>query len=239
MLEILIGFQITNGESTAFGYNFDWQSRAFFAPRGTPTIVPTAFACQAFVEAYQLFRDDRYLQIGKQICEFIVNDLNRIDETADKVSLSYTPLDKSVIFNASLLAGECLANVGNLTKNQDYLKLAEKIARYVLHRQNEDGAWAYGSKLRHKWIDNFHTAYVLLSIYRLQKLIPALANDSKTALNIGYKFWIENFFLADGTPKYYNNAVYPIDIHSASAAVAALAELNDFNGSSLRWQRKY
>jgi hypothetical protein len=28
---------------TAFGYNFDWQSRAFFAPLGTPTIVPTAF----------------------------------------------------------------------------------------------------------------------------------------------------------------------------------------------------
>lgn len=28
----------------AFGYNFDWQSRNFYAPLGTPAIVPTAFA---------------------------------------------------------------------------------------------------------------------------------------------------------------------------------------------------
>src|SRR5256714_6568004 len=34
----------------AWGYNFDWQGRAFYAPRGTPAIVPTAFAVRALVE---------------------------------------------------------------------------------------------------------------------------------------------------------------------------------------------
>ena len=34
-----------------WGYNFDWQSRNFFAPRDTPTIVPTAFAARALIEA--------------------------------------------------------------------------------------------------------------------------------------------------------------------------------------------
>src|SRR6185503_17894746 len=36
----------------AWGYNFAWQSRNFFAPEGTPTIVPTAFAARAFIEAH-------------------------------------------------------------------------------------------------------------------------------------------------------------------------------------------
>lgn len=217
----------------AFGYNFDWQSRAFFAPQGTPTIVPTAFACQAFVEAYEVFKDEKYLETAKQICEFIVHDLNRIGETETEVCFSYTPLDKSGIFNASLLAGECLASVGVLTQNQAYLHLAEKTARYVLQRQAENGSWAYGSKLRHQWIDNFHTAYVLLSLFRLQKLIPQLKNETENALKIGYKFWIENFFLPDGTPKYFDKETYPIDIHSAAAAIVALAELKDFDSTAL------
>ena len=55
LLNLKITIQNPKSETqnrTAFGYNFDWQSRAFFAPLGTPTIVPTAFAARAFVEGY-------------------------------------------------------------------------------------------------------------------------------------------------------------------------------------------
>ena len=37
----------------AWGYNFDWQGRSFYAPRGTPAVVPTAFAVRALVEGAQ------------------------------------------------------------------------------------------------------------------------------------------------------------------------------------------
>lgn len=239
LLEKLDGLKIKSqkskvkGQKSSFGYNFDWQSRAFFAPQDTPTIVPTAFACQAFIEAFKVFKDENYLETARQICEFIVHDLNRIGETETEVCFSYTPLDKSGIFNASLLAGECLASVGTIIQNQTYLHLAEKMARYVLRRQAENGSWAYGSKLRHQWIDNFHTAYVLLSLYRLQKLIPELKNETENALKIGYEFWLENFFLSDGTPKYFDKETYPVDIHSAAAAIVALAELKDFDATAL------
>ena len=227
---------------TAFGYNFDWQSRAFFAPEGTPTIVPTAFAAQTFIEAYKLFDDETYLETADEICEFILNDLNRSFETDDEICFSYTPLDKSVIFNASLLAGETLANTGAILKNELYLETAAKTVRFVARRQMENGAWAYGSKLRHKWIDNFHTAYILLSLYRISNLIPDLKNETENSLKTGLNFWLENFFLADGTPKYYDTNIYPIDIHSASAAIAALCELNQIDNrclpqaeKTLRW----
>ena len=233
LLKKLLDLKIQIENRISFGYNFDWQSRAFFAPQGTPTIVPTAFATQAFIEGYEVFQDEQYLETTQAICRFITEDLTRIDETDKEVCFSYTPIDKSIIFNASLLAGECLANVGKLTGNGEYLKLAEKTANYVLNRQHTDGSWAYGAKLRHKWVDNFHTAYVLLSLYRLQKLIPDLQNKSENSIKIGYKYWLENFFLADGTPKYFDKETYPIDIHSASAAIVALCELKDFDESAL------
>jgi hypothetical protein len=227
LLEVLSGLTIEINDRKSFGYNFDWQSRAFFAPKGTPTIVPTAFAAQAFTEGFELFGDESYLKIAASICDFIVADLNRIDETVDEVSFSYTPIDRSVIFNASLLAGECLARIGEIRSNEEYLNLAEKSANYVIKRQKENGSWAYGSKLRHSWVDNFHTAYILLSLYRLQNLIPNF--NCQETIDRGLDFWLDNFFLADGTPKYFENSVFPVDIHSASAAIVALAELSELN----------
>src|SRR6476661_515283 len=97
------------GDGTlAYGYNFDWQSRVFFAPRGTPAIVPTAFASQAFEEAVSIFDDDRYRDAVDQIADFAATRLNRPRERDDEICFSYTPLDESVIFNASLLGAECL-----------------------------------------------------------------------------------------------------------------------------------
>ncbi len=214
---------------TAFGYNFDWQSRAFFAPKGTPTIVPTAFAAFAFLESYEIFNNRDHLQTAEEICRFIVDDLNRPFESESELCFSYTPIDNSIIFNASLLAGEVLGSVGKITNNGDYLQLAERSANFVINKQNENGSWAYGSKIRHSWVDNFHTAYILLSLYRMQKTIRSLQTKTELPIKRGLDFWLKNFFLEDGTPKYFDKQTFPVDIHSAAAAIVALCELNEFD----------
>src|SRR5436190_9254844 len=105
--------------TTAFGYNFDWQSRHFFAPRGTPAIVPTAFAARALIEAYEAFGDQQHLDTAKDICTFILTELDRTAQADGEISFSYTPVDSSVIYNASLLAGETLARVGAIIANSE------------------------------------------------------------------------------------------------------------------------
>src|SRR4029077_6372674 len=50
LLEDLMWMGLKGFKGAAWGYNFDWQSRSFFAPRGTPTIVATAFAARALCE---------------------------------------------------------------------------------------------------------------------------------------------------------------------------------------------
>jgi hypothetical protein len=230
--ELSIQGNTGKGETTkTFSYNFDWQSRAFYSPKGTPTIVPTAFAARAFFESYQLFRDDGDHELLLEICRFIVNDLKRPHEDANTVCFSYTPRDRSLIFNASLLAGETLASVGAMTGNAEYMELALKSARYVLENQNENGSWAYGPKLRHKWVDNFHTAFILLSLQRIGASVPKL--NPGEAIRRGFDFWIGNLFLEDGTPKYFDSATYPVDIHSAAAAIAVLVELRDSDARAL------
>jgi hypothetical protein len=86
-----------------------------------------------------------YLTAATRACQFILEDLNRADETDEEVCFSYTPLDRTRVFNASLLAGEALASVGAITGPADWGDYALRAARYVARRQRADGSWAYGA----------------------------------------------------------------------------------------------
>lgn len=228
LLELKITGETSDGGSwSAFGYNFDWQSRVFYAPEGTPAVVPTSFASAAFFEAFGLFSDDRYKKAVDEIARFVVSKLNRFIDTPDEVCFSYTPLDSSVIYNASLLAAECLARAAKLSDNPDYSTLAVKALRFVVRRQRSDGAWVYGASGKQAWVDNFHTAYILLSIRRIADELGIRDGDFERAFDSGFDYWLANFFLDDGTPKYYAHEVYPIDIHSAAVAINLMSELGE------------
>jgi len=226
LLDDLIGMGLKGFKGACWGYNFDWQSRSFFAPRGTPTIVPTAFAARALCEAAEVLSRDDYLPFARTICDFIINDLNRSDETGDEVCFSYSPLDSTRVFNASLLAGETLATVGRMLGEASLIELAERAALYVVRRQQQDGSWHYGADSYQLWADNFHTAYILTSLARIMGSEPAaVAGGFDNTLRRGYDFWTERFFLTDGWPKYFPDRLYPADIHSTAAAIVALVEL--------------
>ena len=235
LLDDLIWMSLKGFKGACWGYNFDWQSRSFFLPRGTPTIVPTAFAARALCEAAEVISRDEYLPFARTICDFILNDLNRLDETNDEVCFSYSPLDQARVFNASLLAGEVLATVGGHLQEESLIIWAQRAALFVVRRQQQDGSWAYGADSHQTWSDNFHTAYVLDSLSRINDAIASMAEpqpvkigsrpDFDNALRRGYDFWTERFFLANGWPKYFPDHLYPADIHSAASAIVALVEL--------------
>jgi hypothetical protein len=233
LLDALLAAQLAGWSGACWGYNFDWQGRAFFAPQGTPTIVPTAFAVRALVEAARTFGDAQYLRAARGACEFILSDLKRSEESADEVCFSYTPLDETRVFNASLLAGEALASVGELTGEDALVSTAVRAARYVSRRQRASGAWAYGAADFQGWADNFHTAFILTSLARIMRVRAEARDEFAESLRRGQEFWRENFFLADGWPKYYHDNSYPADAHAAGAAVIALVELKDWMPDAL------
>jgi hypothetical protein len=149
------------------------------------------------------------------------------------VCFSYSPHDGTKIFNASLLSAETLASVGVLTGETELVKFALRAARYVVRRQRDDGSWAYGEQTTQSWTDSFHTAYVLLSLARIRKASGTSDNDLDKALQRGYRFWRERFFLADGWPKYYHDTLYPADAHAAATAIVTLVELRELDPGAL------
>jgi hypothetical protein len=232
LLDDLVGMSLKGFKGACWGYNFDWQSRSFFVPRGTPTIVPGAFAARALCEAAEVISRDEYLPFARTICDFVLNDLNKSDETSDQVCFSYSPLDRTRVFNASLLAGETLATVGSMLGEQSLIDWAQRTALYVVRRQQQNGSWAYGADSHQSWADNFHTAYILSSLSRINAVVSesgAVAtgsgDDFDNVLRRGYEFWTQQFFLTHGWPKYFPDRLYPADIHSAASAIVTLVEL--------------
>jgi hypothetical protein len=239
LIDELLAARLDGWSGAAWGYNFDWQGRAFFAPRGTPTVVPTAFAARALLEAARAFNDDSYLGAARSACDFILRDLHLTYETDTEVCWSYSPLDRTRVFNASLLAAETLATVGQQTGESDLLRWAVRGARYVVRRQRADGSWAYGADEYQSWADNFHTAFVLTSLSRIMASGGDQCRDEFTeAVRRGYRFWRDSFFLATGWPKYYHDRLYPADAHSAGAAIVALTELHWLDTEALGLARK-
>ena len=84
LIDDLIWMNLKGFSGAAWGYNFDWQSRSFFAPCGTPTIVPTAFAARALCEAAEVLSRDEYLPFARTICDFI------LDRKSTRLNSSHT-----------------------------------------------------------------------------------------------------------------------------------------------------
>jgi ankyrin repeat protein len=100
----------------------------------------------------------------------------------------------------------------------------EVIVNPKIVRQKADGSWSYGTLPFHQWIDNFHTGYNLECI---ADYIKYTGDDIyHKNLSNGFDYYIKNFFTLDGIAKYYNNSIYPIDIHAPSQLVITLKKLN-------------
>ena len=211
---------------SCWGYNFDWQARAFFQPKNTPTIVATTFISNALLDAYEIIGEEHLLKMARSSCNFIIKDLNRTYDDKGNFAFSYSPLDKSVVFNASLLGSRLLSRVYNFTKESVLIEAAKKSVAFCCNQQHSNGAWSYGTHSFHRWIDNFHTGYNLECIAAYMKFSGD--NSYKQHLEVGFAFYISTFFTEEGIPKYYSNSVYPIDIHTTAQMVITLSKLDKF-----------
>lgn len=215
---------ISKGYSGAcWGYNFDWEARAFFQPKGMPTVVASSFIANALLDAYDITGEAKLLSTARSTCDFMLKDLNRTYDEKGNFSFSYSPLDKSVVFNASLLGSRLLARVYAYTKEQILADEAKRSVVFCCDYQQENGAWAYGTLPFHQWIDNFHTGYNLECIDDYMRYTGDLSFKKYTEK--GFDYYINTFFTEEGIPKYYSNSIYPVDIHAPSQLIITVKKI--------------
>lgn len=215
----------SNGyHGTCWGYPFDWAKRAFYAPRGTPTIVNTAFIGHALLDLYTITKDESWLNLVRSSCEFICKDLNR-SKGKKGFCFSYTPIDRSQVHNANLLGASLIARTGKMACYPELMNIAIESAAFSIEAQQPDGSWSYGEAQNESWVDSFHTGYNLIA---LKQLFETIEDSSlQKALDKGYRYYLDHFFFPDGTVKFYHNKTEPLDAHAFAHAIICLCEMSN------------
>jgi hypothetical protein len=226
LIDKIKGCQVQGYSGICWGYNFDWQSKAFFQPKGTPSIVVSSYVACSLLDAYELLEDDSLLKIARSTCDFILNDLYRTYDDNGDFAFSYSPVDKTQVFNASLLGCRLLCRVYAYTKEELLVSEAKKTISFVCKWQQKNGAWTYSPLPFHQWIDNFHTGYNLECIHTYQTVSGD--NSYSSYFEKGLTYYLRTFFEDDGTPKYYSTYRYPIDMHNTAQLIITLSKVGKF-----------
>ncbi len=202
---------------TAWGYHYPWQDLGFFAPANTPNAVVTAFVSEAFLDAFELTSDKKYLDPVAGAIDFFLNDLCPLVDTDRHLCLSYMPMPMRMrVMDVSILIAAVLARYGRLAKTNEFARTARRLASYVIDLQTEYGAWFYtdppgDSPIGH---DNYHTGFILDALWRYMTACEDWSGKIK--YETGLNFYAEKLFNRNGSPRWMSDRDYPHDIHGAA-----------------------
>lgn len=218
----------------SWGYDFPWQSRAFFCASFSPNIQSTIMGAHAFYELYKSELCDKdWRNRSKEVClganSFLVERL-LMHEDEEMAILAYIPGDKTVVINIQAQAAWSLLRAFSLSGQRRFYDISLKLLRFVERTQHDNGSWYYGKASSQKFIDNFHTGFILEALHECFILYES--SVSREAIERGYKFYIENFFKERKIPVYFPNKDYPVDSHTIAQSIITLSKLSRYDKNS-------
>lgn len=223
LLDWLDSHRAEGWHGASCGYNYVWPNLRFTAPANFPNLVVTGNVMIAFLTAYELLGEQRYLDTARSSIDFILHDLTTVIDTAEDRAISYVPGSSWIVLNNQGLAAVLMAWTAKHTGESELKALAQRHVQFLVKQQTTTGAWFYAyppesSPVTH---DNYHTGNVLdwLLYYKLH----SGDNQFKPAYERGLAFYRENLFTPDNAPKHRHNVVYPHDVHSAAQGAITFA----------------
>jgi hypothetical protein len=213
-----------------WGYSFPWQTRTLLVPRYSPNLVCTVFVANALLDAYEQLGDAECLEMAASGGRYILDELYW--EGQENVAGFAYPLPsmRNNVHNGNLLGAALLCRIASLTGEGAFLDPVLKVTRYSASRQRPDGSWMYGESPNQQWIDNFHSGYNLCALREIGKYLQT--NEFDRHQQLGFEFYLKNFFRHDGAAKYFHDRTYPVDIHSVAQSIITLLTFQDLEPGS-------
>jgi hypothetical protein len=230
MLQWLVENVSPGYSGACWGNHFDYQSRSVYEKKFSPSVVWTSLIGHAFLDAYDEFHDQKYLEMAISSCKHIERDLGAYQE-GDALCIHYFPTSTHQVHNANTLGASLLARTTSYVPNELWSDMAKRAMLYTAKYQRKDASWYYGEASNLHWVDNFHTAYVLDCFHWYEKATRDNRYDQQ--MMDGYWYWKKTFFLSDGTPRYYNHKTLPLDIQCCSQAIDTLVLFRNKDPDSL------
>lgn len=232
LVDLLRGLASPGHEDLCWGYNFDWQARKFLTPKHTPNMVATVFSVNALLDYYDLTGNRDYLEMAESGCRFFLGNLIFF-ENSESLCFRYMPGSRSIVYNINMLAAAALARVYQKNGDRVLYEKSKKAMTFALRALGRDYSWPYAEK--RPFIDSFHTGFNLVSLGQWMECTDEY--PWKRELDNAYDYYLRTFWLDNGCPKYYNNSLYPFDIHCSAQGIITLVTLSRYRSNSVHFAK--
>ena len=220
-----------------WGYNFPWANPGHYYDSFTPSSVVTGFVCKGIYEYFKITNYDVAKEILISATNFIIKDIP-LTEDKNGICFSYTPIERDLVLNSSLLATEILAKTYSISPQPDLKEKVIKAVDWVLSHQKEDGCWNYSidpkTSNERQQID-FHQGYVLESIFEIKKNLNIMNEKWENSIKKGIKFYKEQQFFNDGRSYWRWPQKWPIEIHNQTQGIITFTKLHKYYPDSKKF----
>ena len=212
-----------------WGYPFNWETLTGTIQQGTPLITTTPYVYEAFRDVYAIDNNPRWLDAMASIARHASEDIKDYEVSATASTSSYTPFDKGGVVNASAYRAFLLTAAATDLHEEGYWAIAERNMNFVLENQRPDGSWYYAMDGVRKFVDHFHTCFVLKSLAKINQLRPSA--KCWRAITKGVEYYLSNLFTEDNLPKPFARAprmtVYRRELYDYAECVNLCVLLRD------------
>ena len=189
-------------------------------------IIATTEALKAYSTAYAVTKNEKYGYMAENIVREILSEF--VGNYKEWTYIRYFPDEKEkIVFNVpGLTLSAMYEYIKNINEKKDLLDLGVKLMDFLVHNQNEEGAWPYSYFVResryHYQID-YHQGFIIDGLVNFNFLI----NDEKyhEAILRGINYYKTKQFNEGGYSYYRNPKKYPIDIHNQAQGIITFSEL--------------
>lgn len=216
-----------NKTGYGWGLNFPYTSRFINADSEMPNLYNTVNSGIAICHAIEfLNQNSRYRAVEaiKGILEFLDSEFGFIDE-ADRGWYLYYPGQKHPTYNVNALTIYFMSHAKNLNLPEIEIDSDRmtKILNLLIKEQNDDGSWYYARSEKGKWIDGFHTAFVLESLtYTFHNGI--MTAGLKECIDKAWNFYLTAMITKDGFPRLFvESGKYPVESQNCAQSIQTVA----------------
>jgi hypothetical protein len=216
-----------NKKGYGWGLNFPYTSRFINADSEMPNLYNTVNSGIAICHAFEFLSQDnriKAVEALKGILVFLESEFGFVDE-GDRGWYLYYPGQKHPTYNVNALTIYFMSHVKNLNLKEIEIDSDRmtKILNLLIKEQNDDGSWYYARSEKGKWIDGFHTAFVLESLaytYFSGFDVEGLYISIEKA----WSFYINKMITKEGFPRLFvSSGKYPIESQNCAQSIQTIA----------------
>ena len=197
-LEALVEQTCPGEADFCWGYPFDWETCFGTWPAGTPLITSTPYCYEAFAAAHAATGAAECLSIMESVGRSAFSRIPAVELAPGVKAAAYSPIDARRVVNASAYRGFLLAAAGTRFSHPSWMEEARAMLAFVRESQQADGSWLYAMDGKDRFVDNFHTCFVLKNLVKANRLLADHTCDD--AILRGYAFYKARLLGPGGLP---------------------------------------